>query len=255
MQLISPPSYSTLAAPPDEVRFLVSYGPLALRDMEDYNLLILEAGHYGTAGFRSLKKEGKTYVAYISLTEVNEHASYFERFRGQCEDRNVHWGSWLINPGAPQVRTILLDLVHRYRDMGFDGLFFDTLDNTGPYGSKKEWKPGLIELLLAIRKHWPGGYFIQNGGLHLPAGLCDMVVKESVFGDVDLHTEAYTIRNEEIRNGILAELQAYGLPFAVLEYAATRRHYQALSNSIAKTQVHALIANLPLSGTPKFTDL
>lgn len=234
-------------------RFLVAYNRLTAWDMSPYDLLILEPWQYDQAHFSVLKEEGKTYVAYLSMTEVNEHAAYYDRLAGLGEGRNTAWGSRYINPGHPEVRAVLLSLLERYRNMGFDGLFFDTLDNTGSFGSLQAWESGLEDLLLEFRRLWPSGLFIQNGGLHLPTGICDLVLKESVLGNVDLETKQYSIRPAAIQARLIKELRAYGQPFALLEYAKTEMHRNKLRQLMDQHKLPGLITNLELSQQPKFT--
>lgn len=232
--------------------FLPVYGKVDPRVFADYDLLVLEGGHYLDQDINNYKREGQYIIAYLSITEINGDANYFSRLEGQLLGRHPYWNSFYLDPGNMRVREELLNIAGDYRQAGFDGLFLDTLDNTGPHGPLRAHASEMTEFVAILRKMWPEALLVQNSGLHIPPGTCDMVIKESVLGYVDFDHSVYGLRSPEIQEALVHELNTYGMPYALLEYARTKKHYKALEDRMGTLGCMGSIANLELQGLPKF---
>jgi len=233
--------------------YCVAYGKVDLRELQYYELLILEGAHYTQAEIQKCISEDQVRVAYLSTTEVNRNAPYFTQLNDCCFGLNPIWNSMYLDPADPVVRKVLLGLAEEYRDMGFDGLFLDTLDNTGPFGPLRHCKKGLIGLLEELRTIWPQGIFIQNAGIHLPSHIFNLLLRESVLSDVDLASRAWKMRTEEEQLQLLGRLLEYTERFVLLEYAHTETQRHALELRMRELGCVGTVANLSLQGAPKFT--
>jgi endo-alpha-1,4-polygalactosaminidase (GH114 family) len=230
----------------------VAYGKVNLRELQSYELLILEGAHYGHAELKKVRYAGQVRVAYLSTTEVNMFAPYFSQLKDRCLGLNPHWNSRYLNPGDSEVRRVLLGLVEGYRAMGFDGLFLDTLDNTGSFGPLKHFRSALIDLLEELRTLWPEGIFIQNSGVHLPYHFFNLLLRESVLSAMDLTSGAWRMREEREQGLLLKTLQSYREHFILLEYANTEPQRHALETRMRELGCTGTVANLSLQGVPKF---
>ena len=233
--------------------YCVAYGKVDLRDLQPYALLILEGAHYSSAEIQKSTSKDQVRVAYLSTTEVNLHAPYFDLLNDRCLAKNPNWNSRYLDPGDSLVREILLGLAKEYKAKGFDGLFLDTLDNTGSFGPLKHYRRRHIALLEDLRSDWPEGIFIQNSGLHLPSHIFNLLLRESVLSVIDLVTCAWEMRAETQQLELLQSLLNYNEHFLLLEYANTITQRHAIEKRMRELGCIGTVANLSLQGVPKFT--
>lgn len=176
--------------------WLVYYKEKApLEAFEPYGILVLDS-HYHPP-LRPLSERGKVLLGYISLGEVENHRAWYAKVRrwGILKDENPHWkGSYYVDLRDPRWTTLVIEeLIPAILRRGFDGLFFDTLDNPIylEEGAPQKWKgatEAAARLVKAIRRHYPDIPLMLNRGyalLPMVEGEIDMVLGESVYADYD----------------------------------------------------------------------
>ncbi len=162
---------------------------------DPYGILVLDS-HYHPP-LRPLSERGKVLLGYISLGEVENHRPWYSRVRrwGILKDENPNWkGSYYVDLRDPRWTSLVVEeLIPAILRKGFDGLFFDTLDNPVylEEGAPQKWKgstEAAARLVKAIRRHYPDIPLMLNRAYALlPAveGDIDMVLGESVFVEYD----------------------------------------------------------------------
>ncbi|MBT5413295.1 MAG: endo alpha-1,4 polygalactosaminidase [Rhodospirillaceae bacterium] len=166
-----------------------------------FDLLVLDSQFHPPLDV--LRDRGKVLLGYISLGEVEQHRPWFEAVRaeGILLQENRFWpGSFFVDLRDKRwVERVIEELVPAVLHAGFDGLFFDTLDNplyleeTDPqaYAGMTE---AAARLVRAIRLNYPTVPIMMNrayGLLPEVETAIDMVLGESVYADYDFETESY----------------------------------------------------------------
>ena len=185
-------------------RWAVTYSDQpSLEELAPYSLLVLDS-HYHPA-LETLKNQKKLLLGYLSLGEVEKNRPYYQEVRaeGILLMENQNWkGSYFVDVRDPRwLRRVLEELIPAILHQGFDGLFLDTLDNPGHLErtnptAYKGMTQGAVNLLLAIRTHYPNLPIMLNRGYDLydqGGGYVDMVLGESVYGDYDFATKTYRL--------------------------------------------------------------
>jgi len=192
---------STRAAAADE-RFAVYYSDQAsAEDFAPYHLIILDSEHHPL--IQPLLDQGKNILGYISLGEVKETDPYFARLKQEnmVLAENPNWkGSHAIDLRNPLwTKKVIEDLIPPLLREGFNGVFFDTLDNsinledTDPQ-KFKGMRDGVVRLLETVRMHYPNIVIMVNRAYPLLpriAPLIDKELGESVYADYNFETKKY----------------------------------------------------------------
>lgn len=184
---------------------------------------------------QSLKAEGKTVLAYVSLGEVGEFDPWFteKREAGLLLNENATWkGSHTVDIRSPLWKDrVLNQIIPDIYSKGYRGLMLDTIDspleaeraNPALYQGMKE---AAIDLVLAIHRQYPDLILAQNRGyaiLPQVAPALDYVIAESTFTHYDIAADQPRLNDAAIRDQSLALLRAGqavspGLKVLALEY-------------------------------------
>lgn len=177
--------------------------------LEQIKYVVLEPDHPNL----SLPPSGKTtWIAYLSLGEIHSSRSYFPLVEKQnwVLPENPNWpGAHRIDPRSPEWKNLIIDsIIPKLKQAGWQGLFFDTVDN-GPWlettdsskyaGSKK----AMADLILAIRQAWPEGFLVMNNGFELLpeiGGSVDAVLLEGLNTRWDFQNKGYIRSNPSEKN-------------------------------------------------------
>ncbi len=176
--------------------WLVFYTEKApLEAFEPYGLLVLDSEYHPP--LRPLAERGKVLLGYISLGEVEKHRAWYAKVRGWgiLKDENPNWkGSYYVDiRDARWTGLVIEELIPSMLRKGFDGLFFDTLDNP-PFleeSAPLKWKgatEAAVRLIKAIRRHYPDIPIMLNRAYTLLPMVerdIDMALGESVYADYD----------------------------------------------------------------------
>lgn len=193
-------SFGEISQGPD--RWVVYYNDEA--PVEAFNLydpIVLDSDHHPYLdGF--VQRE-KTILGYLSIGEVEKERSYFSEVEkeGILLDENKYWpGSYFVDLRDPRwAKRVLEELIPGILMQRFSGIFLDTLDNAGHLETMNPEKYGgmvdaAVNLIKAIRKHYPQIKIMMNRGYELlpsVADLIDMELGESVYADYDFDSKTY----------------------------------------------------------------
>ncbi len=176
-------------------RFLINYGADVGEEIGNYDVVVLDPD--APAASSAKRHPGTIVLGYLSLGEVHGGRGYVAELQAN--------GSLLRpNPNWPDARFIDLRdrrwhkmvierLVPEILAKGFNGLFFDTLDDAEFLETQDPARfAGMVnaaaDLLRAIRQRFPGIPLMVNRGyavLPHAAGAFDMLLGESVSASYD----------------------------------------------------------------------
>ncbi len=180
------------------------------------------------------RKLGNRHLAYLSLVEIAEDAAY----RQAAADAgiatlatNAAWRSDVLDVSQPAWQNFVIERLARPAlDRGFDGLFLDTADSVRLLAEAhperaEEFRSGLIAVIRALRREFPGKSLVINRGFDLLKELgpdvIDGVLVESVFRGFDPETREYAPTAPEhtrILTGQIREARGVGYPVYVIDY-------------------------------------
>jgi uncharacterized protein (TIGR01370 family) len=210
----------------------VYYGqhePVAALQVPD--VLVLEPDR--TWPVKTMRRDGQTILAYLSLGEVNisrPYAQALSRVPGATTANNPDWpGAMTVDPRSPVWRRLLLEEVApAILAKGYDGFFLDTLDSAVEL-ERQGKHPGagaaMADLVAALKTRFPAALLVANNGYPLLprihrylAGLAT----ESMVTDYQFRTKAYGWKKPSAaapNQARWARAKAqFGLPVFVIEY-------------------------------------
>ena len=188
-------------------RFVVYYGRAGHDAIRDYDLAVLDSEV--EAEIPSHRSPGGTLLGYLSLGEIHHGRDCFAEVdrEGLLLEANPNWpDARLVDMRAARWRDRVVEqLVPGILERGFDGLFFDTLDNAEALERRDLARfagmvAGAAELVRSVRRRFPNLPIMVNRGYAvLPriAGQFDMLLGESVRTTFDARSKAYRAVPEE----------------------------------------------------------
>jgi polysaccharide biosynthesis protein PelA len=184
-------------------RLLVYYGRAGQDAIRRYDLAVLDSDI--DAEMEHLRRPGSVLLGYLSLGEVHggrSYASELER-EGLLYDLNPNWpeARLLDMRSARWHERVVEQLVPAILARGFDGLFFDTLDNAEALERRDPARfagmvAGAADLVRAVRRRFVEiPIMINRGYAVLPhiAQQFDMLLGESVYATFDAGAHAYRL--------------------------------------------------------------
>lgn len=199
----------------------------------DYDTIVFDREWH--PDLQLLIEEKKTLLGYISLGEISNSRSYFQKFKdaGLLLMENENWkGSYFVDVRDPRwAKFVVEELVSETVRKGFSGIFIDTLDNPVYLESldKAEYqgmKEGAIRLIKAIRLHYPDILIMINRAYEIMPKLTeyvDMLLAECLFSEYDFKNKAYNLREaKDFKHDLkrindlktqAAELKVYSLDY------------------------------------------
>jgi uncharacterized protein (TIGR01370 family) len=188
-------------------RFLIYYGRGGRDTIRNYDLAVLDSEiEMEIPPYRS---RGGILLGYLSLGEVHGGRSYSSELslEGLLLEASPNWpDARLVDMRAARWRDrVVTQLVPEVLARGFDGLFFDTLDNAEALEQREPIRfagmvEGAAELVRAVRRRFPKvPIMINRGYAVLPriAGQFDMLLGESVRTTFDVGSSTYRMVPED----------------------------------------------------------
>jgi uncharacterized protein (TIGR01370 family) len=233
--------------------FLVCYGKLKPADVSDYNYLIVEPAFYTRKDIDDFQQQNNYVLSYISLGEINEYATFFNEVKPFLLGKNNNWGSYYLNLEKEETQVILKKQIDQLIEIGYNGIFFDNLDNFGIYGELYDQKKSLIKFITTIFKTYPNKIFIQNAGLEFidhTHKYTKAILLESVVSTYNFETKTYGLRSENDfenrKNNIITIEKKYKTPILLLEYANTKTLCTLIKNKLKHMTTNYYISTIDL---------
>lgn len=196
-----------------EERFVVYYADTAPAEaFSTFQLVILDSDNHPP--LKSIRKNGKTTLGYVSLGEIEPSRPYFNAMReaGVLLTENKTWGSRMVDIRKEAWRNHVLErVVPHILNKGFDGVFLDTLDSPIEIERRyptayKGLRQASVTLVKTLRQRYPDIKIMMNRAyaiLPQVAGDIDMVLGECVYSDYDFaRKEYFTVAPELYRQQV-----------------------------------------------------
>ncbi len=163
---------------------------------KNYDLVVFDREHY--PDFTSIKHD-TTVLAYVSIGEVHGHAKDLDALRkaGILRGAREHWGSYAVDIGAPEWKTLVFKKIDDAMKKGFAGVMLDTVDSAiyvaeqeSPNEGEKAKADAAI-LIAEIRARYPQAKLMLNRGfaiLPAVARKIDFALAESTLTQTDVST-------------------------------------------------------------------
>ncbi len=223
------------------ISFYYGYGNLS--KLREFERVVLQPSHYSQQDILELNRTTETY-AYISLGEDSTSDGPWK-----LAEHNPDWGGSYVDLSSKMWHDNVLMQVEAYFEMGFQGIFMDTLDAIDIYPEQRENMLKLLERLKALAKDRP---LMANRGFGLMPELqnyIDSIVFEAFSCT---WTEAGSARkltpNELLWTKRIAnELKGYGLKIYALDYAENPKLISFAAERAKEFGFEAVISNRNLT--------
>ncbi len=191
------------------------YGQGRLRLLSRYQKVVLQTWAYTPEELAFLRGQHTLPLAYLSLGEDQPLPAPWHR-----EARNLDWNTVYVDPAHPDWARSRLDEAQKAMEMGFEGLFLDTLDTVTLFPQDRFI---LLSLIAQLREKLGARLLFANRGFHLLpelATLVNGVVLES-FSTTWTPRGYRVLPSYELEYNLscLFRLQGYSLELYALDYA------------------------------------
>lgn len=197
--------------------FAVYYGTnrAFAEKLSEFDLAIVQPNTVSFRQLQALKAKGVRVVAYLSIGEAE--GSMVGLPKSWVLGTNPDWGSKRMDANQSGWRETVFKWAKDILDIGFDGLFLDTVDTVDVF---PKTKGGMIGIIQGLRQRFPDAVLVQNRGfavLPQTAPLVDAVMFEDFSTLYDFRTESYNRRHGD--PGVLLPYSKRGLTVLALDYA------------------------------------
>jgi uncharacterized protein (TIGR01370 family) len=240
----------------------VCYGKINPKNVDGYKYLILESSFYTNAEIQKFKENNEHVFAYLSLGEMNKYSKHYDSLKSTFIGENDNWNSFLLNLELEKTTAILTESIEEYIQLGFNGVFFDNLDNFGIHGKQTTQKNNLLDFIQQMKLQYPHILFIQNAGLEFidfTSPFIEAVLVESVASNFDFNSSTYELRLEEEFKSRLNQLNTihnlYNVTILFVEYANTQEKYNAIQKRLKPSEIPFFVGTIDLQTKPNFNPI
>ncbi|PAJ71818.1 hypothetical protein CJF42_24645 [Pseudoalteromonas sp. NBT06-2] len=184
----------------------------SVRELLVYDRIVITPSAVSARQLKQLAQGRVEVYAYLSIGELNKQDSTAALKRHVLAN-NTDWDSYVMDMTAKPWQQYLQDKASEYQELGFKGLFLDTLDSyqlsAGNQTHKQLQQKGLIQVIANFKKLHTK--LIFNRGFELlsqlefkPAG----VVAESLFQGYDVKNHRYFVMKPEDTQWLLTKLNS-----------------------------------------------
>jgi polysaccharide biosynthesis protein PelA len=157
--------------------YAIYYGYAGVEQLWQYDAVVLHPGAHKPAELQTLKELDTITLAYLSMGEdANiEHPSqqpqtwWKPALDGQIQ-QNPEFGSVKVDPAHPEWQAQVLENAKKSLDLGFHGLFLDTLDS-----SDEADQLALAKLIVKLRARFPQIALVLNRGFRVLSRVAPIV--------------------------------------------------------------------------------
>lgn len=196
---------------------------------------------------RQLNLQGSTRLAYVSLGETNQHASYFNQLQTHwMMGKNTTWNSRIMNAANADWRDFFINkVINPLWDKGYRGFFLDTLDAyqsvSKTEAERKAQTDGIVAMIQAIHTQHPDAVIVLNRGFELLPSVSSIiqgVAGESLFGrwnEAKHRYESVPQNDYTYLYNEFMKVKALGLPAISIDYVdpSQPKQAQAIADKIA----------------------
>lgn len=203
--------------------YVVFYGKGQAEAMGHYGLAIVQPDTLTPEELSALRQKGTLVVAYLSVGEAEPNRPWYTDGRVDPKwllGKNENWGSDYVDASQPGWQKLMSDLTTEYLQLGFDGIFMDTVDTVDAF---PKTKPGMLALIQGLRAANPQALLVMNRGFALAEQLApdlDGIMFEDLSTTYNFETKEYAAAdNSGTAEEMVALQKKTGLPILALDYA------------------------------------
>lgn len=205
--------------------YVVYYGEGRADELAQFDLAIIQPETLIPDELADLTETSDTLlIAYLSIGEVEPWRTWYSDGSIQSEwilEENPIWKSYYIDANQAGWRDFIVAKAQEYLDLGFDGIFLDTVDTVDLY---PDTQPGMIQMIADLRAAYPDAILIQNRGMAVAedtAATVDAIMWEDLSTTYNFDTETYEINDSTAEIEQLTTLRDdTGVIILALDYAA-----------------------------------
>jgi uncharacterized protein (TIGR01370 family) len=193
-------------------------------DLALYDLAIIQPNTLQPAELLELQNNGTVTIAYLSVGEVESYRPWYTDGRydeAWTLSLNENWGSYRVDVSQQGWSQLMAEVTGEYLDLGFDGVFLDTVDTVDAYPELVE---PMVDLIANLREIYPNAIIVQNRGFRVldkTAPFIDGVMAESVFSGYDFATQTYYQRENLFAvDQLINAREQYNIIVLSLDYTA-----------------------------------
>jgi polysaccharide biosynthesis protein PelA len=155
--------------------YAIYYGFDRVEQLWQYDAVVLHPGAHSKEALHSLKELHTVALAYLSMgedaqTDKSDQQPWWKTSFGGQPQRNLEFGSYLVDPAHPDWQAQVLENATNSLDMGFQGLFLDTLDS-----SDETDQLALAKLIIKLRARFPNIALVVNRGFRVLSRVAPIV--------------------------------------------------------------------------------
>jgi polysaccharide biosynthesis protein PelA len=212
----------------------------SVRELLSYQRVVVEPTNISPLQLQQLKIAKTEVYAYLSIGETNYTTA--QKYPAAVIGSNKQWQAKVMDVDNLAWRTHLIQQAQQYSELGFDGLFLDTLDSY-ELALNKQFYPAQQHALVTLLDQLEviSGKLILNRGfkllnqLQLPPSA---VVAESLIHGFDVANNHYFVQNAEDTLWLTNQLEhvkQQGIEAIVIDYLPPNQQQRIL----AAKAVHA----------------
>ena len=252
--------FSVIQAQNTPVKSLFCYGDLVPDRIKDFDYVVLESAWFSAEDIQTFKNQNKAVLAYISLGEVSETASFYEEVKEETLGKNTIWNSHILDIEAEATRKALWTQIEGFiQHKHFQGIFIDNIDNYTTYGPTPEKRAALVSFLSTLKQTYPDLIIMQNAGilvLESTKKYIDAIAIESIASDYNFKTETYHLREKKDYKSRLKTLEYikknYNIPTIAIEYAKTESLKSKIEKRFRRTGISVFTGQIDLQKVPNW---
>ena len=183
--------------------FVCHYG-MFTETIGKFDVAILESANITPQQLEWLREQGTFTIGYISVGEDTTlrtldgqgpggYASFFiDDGTGQPR-RNHNWNSYFVDAGNGLWQQQVIERARDLLNMGFDGIFLDTIDTADIFPETRE---GMARLIRRLRENFPDAKIVANRGMFMMEDFAPYIsgmMFEAFSGGFNFALQEYTV--------------------------------------------------------------
>jgi polysaccharide biosynthesis protein PelA len=212
--------------------YAIYYGYNRVEQLWQYDAVVLHPGAHSSQELQSLSQLNTVALAYLSMGEdgnaqdPGESKPYWKASPSGESQRNQDFGSVVVDPAHEDWQAQVLENARKSLEMGFQGLFLDTLDS-----SDEADQLALAQLIVKLRAAFPQIALVLNRGFRVlsrVAPIVDGALFEGLSTTWKLQTAGHVAysqlehpmkaANHEVAAAIVSWAERYGFACWALDY-------------------------------------
>lgn len=155
--------------------YAIYYGFDRVEQLWQYDVVVLHPGAHSREALQSLSELHTVALAYLSMGEdanmvKSDQQPWWKTAPNGQVQQNLEFGSYIVDPAHPDWQAQVLENARKSLEMGFQGLFLDTLDS-----SDEADQLALAQLIIKLRAKFPKIALVLNRGFRVLSRVAPIV--------------------------------------------------------------------------------